>query len=1227
MDGLFGSANKRQFRGPPVRKEDEDGVGTDRAIRDADDPNIRASSETIKARRFVPISPQFHHVRPMIASLLSTAASSNTCCSLRPEKFMLIRPLNRIAAPKSRRPGASRDGSVDRHLGNPFAQIPGSTPTNASNGFGAAPFGQQSAFAPSAAQSFPPNNNSNPFAQSSAQPFAFGSQPSSSFPPASNLFGQQQQQPPPPQSSAFTFGASAPATNHSNPFSFGASTPQATPSAPSFSFSSATQKPAFNNSTFSFGTTNNTSSTPSSKPAETGNLFSGASNGFSFGAAPTQNTSSTITTTTTAAVNPFTNQTPSSESAGGLFSTKPTTGSSLFPATAASTPSQIPPLFGASPTASQSPATGFVQNGLLNNDDMMTSPPATPPKKTSAFNEQPPASASTTSASKPPTVDNPFAGIKMPPPTPSSSSQANVASPFQASQPFAPFAQSTPKAPTPNIFAPQPETAKAVKETPVTASPSLPSFAVGSSASTPLPKTPLFSPAPQTQAPAAEQIPAATQSYAGSPATGRAAPKAQEQYRRLNQSFKARLLSMNEDYDWSPMFHAYLAQVERMRESLTPKPAVKRSLGLDAEDSEPKRAREAEPEPEQQAQVPATPPPPQSLTNLFAPQTSTTPTASPSKSQTANLFASIVGNTPQQSSPQLSNSFFSPKPPAATQPVPAPAQGLNLFANPPAGAPPTPSLFGASATSTTPKPTASAASPQKQPSEKAEQPFNPFSSMKTMSAQPAQPSPPKASAAAAEAAPAGPKFELPKFSTPAVDAFAAFGAQAEKSKLEAEKAAEKKELDARFDDEYDSDNETEAAFNKRVLAEIRAKRAKAKEEKAAAPAQAVFQPGKGFSFTSTASSSGKGADSQETPPSSAEVTPETAKPTLFSPAPSTAVGGRSIFDTAVKPAASNTSLFSNLAKPPAPTVDDAEDSADEGQSDAPSLADSNGVASGSKSLFDRISKPSGSENATPNGHASEPSGALFGAQDRTWKNDSPIKFGDSTGSSTTPTKSNGNGFGDLTTPAPKPFTNIFGSAKANSTPSLFSQSTTKPVVGFAFGPSSNGTSEAASVSPSSTREGSVAATTTTTTDETTHSSNGDANNLDGVAADAQVSLTDLSEEERRDNDVLFEVSSARVQAYDGKAKTWQKRGLGPLRVLKNKESDKTWILARSNPQGKVIINTALLKGMSYDSPAKGRVKFPMVDRDGGKMTTVLVTVKADEDAKKLAEVLSANKPE
>lgn len=118
----------------------------------------------------------------------------------------------------------------------------------------------------------------------------------------------------------------------------------------------------------------------------------------------------------------------------------------------------------------------------------------------------------------------------------------------------------------------------------------------------------------------------------------------------------------------------------------------------------------------------------------------------------------------------------------------------------------------------------------------------------------------------------------------------------------------------------------------------------------------------------------------------------------------------------------------------------------------------------------------------------------------------------------------------------------------------------------------------------------------------------------------------MSEAEKRDEDLLFEVEKARCMLYnkDNAESPWENKGTGPLRVLKNKETGAVRLLSRIAPSGKVIIHTRLQKGIKYEFKGKGMVRFA-VAAAGGKMDTWMVKMKEDSKANELADVCEGNK--
>jgi hypothetical protein len=112
-----------------------------------------------------------------------------------------------------------------------------------------------------------------------------------------------------------------------------------------------------------------------------------------------------------------------------------------------------------------------------------------------------------------------------------------------------------------------------------------------------------------------------------------------------------------------------------------------------------------------------------------------------------------------------------------------------------------------------------------------------------------------------------------------------------------------------------------------------------------------------------------------------------------------------------------------------------------------------------------------------------------------------------------------------------------------------------------------------------------------------------------------------------DEDVLYEVrAKATLYEYVKKddAKKWVTKGLGPLRVLKHRDTKATRILLRGDPTGKIVINKGLIPSFKYE-PTEKTVKIMTTDDSGKSLETWLLQVKTPESAKALAEVLESNK--
>jgi hypothetical protein len=316
----------------------------------------------------------------------------------------------------------------------------------------------------------------------------------------------------------------------------------------------------------------------------------------------------------------------------------------------------------------------------------------------------------------------------------------------------------------------------------------------------------------------------------------------------------------------------------------------------------------------------------------------------------------------------------------------------------------------------------------------------------------------------------------------------------------------------------------------------------------------------------------------------------------------------------------------------------------------------------SGSLFDRITKDGNGnpirqiptddkENAEPSAaNAYSGNGTSIFAKlgsiskspgDNTWKPESPIKFSTSTPPSvsiTAPTPTKTSPFAGLfnataptsssttSTPA-SPFAGLFRNSSTPKPPSLFanlSNPDNKPAaVGFGFGATSTTTSLLPSVAGSTAT--SRATSPGGTTDGETAS---EAANDPDAEHHEQINLTAGGPGEENE-EVLYEVRAKALKhsaEKDAGGSPWLTKGIGPLRILKHKETGAARILLRADPSGTVIVNKGLLSQVKYEATAK-TVRVLSAADDGKGLETWVLQVKSPEIAKELATILESNKPE
>lgn len=409
-------------------------------------------------------------------------------------------------------------------------------------------------------------------------------------------------------------------------------------------------------------------------------------------------------------------------------------------------------------------------------------------------------------------------------------------------------------------------------------------------------------------------------------------------------------------------------------------------------------------------------------------------------------------------------------------------------------------------------------------------------------------------------------FQVPKFGNGSTTAPNFLSAFSDKAKQDTEKMLAEAKAKRKAED-FDSEEDDEEEWERKDAEEQAAKKAQLEAD---SKKVARFVPGKGFVFTDSIEPSDAATNTSASPADTAAAALSVANKQSSSEADKQS-SSTSVFANSAKATPAPSNPFAKFAAKPADDSADYEDSADdEAENTATKKSTTNG-----KSMFDRV---------TP---ADKPASSLFGspAQDKTWKPDSPIKFGDAK-------PSVGFSFGIAATPktdnvmAP-PSTGAFGFL---SKPNSAVTSTT--------------TSRAASPGP--------------TDSDTPADGNADA---DAESQLPQTDLTALTADEKRTESVLFETERARCMFFDkaNKDSPWDVKGTGPLRVLKNKNTDVVRIVVRIAPSGKVAINTRLNSEVKYEFKGKGMVQFGIA-KEGGVVEQWMIKVKEDDVAKQFAEI-------
>ena len=227
-------------------------------------------------------------------------------------------------------------------------------------------------------------------------------------------------------------------------------------------------------------------------------------------------------------------------------------------------------------------------------------------------------------------------------------------------------------------------------------------------------------------------------------------------------------------------------------------------------------------------------------------------------------------------------------------------------------------------------------------------------------------------------------------------------------------------------------------------------------------------------------------------------------------------------------------------------------------------------------------------------------------------------------------------------PSKAPSGSLFGVAKPNAPPETPSKTFSNPTAptpagsigssfGFGISPIKPAPALGSLFPPSSNASNGVSRSTSpgATTGESATESNADGED-EAVEKHEQLNLTSGGPGEE-DEDIIYEVR-AKANIWDenkeneeGEKKGgWETKGLGPFRIMKNRETSKARMLMRSDPSGRIIINSSISKQFKYDAPTKSTFRIPTLSSNH-KIETWVVKIGKDSDATEIARMLEENK--
>lgn len=432
----------------------------------------------------------------------------------------------------------------------------------------------------------------------------------------------------------------------------------------------------------------------------------------------------------------------------------------------------------------------------------------------------------------------------------------------------------------------------------------------------------------------------------------------------------------------------------------------------------------------------------------------------------------------------------------------------------------------------------------------------------TTQTSPAKPSSNLFGSPAATAKPAAP--EMPKFTAAPTNFMAAFGQKAQKQaeKNRAERKAE----------EFDSDEDDEAEWERKDK-----ERQEAKAKEAATASKKVMKQIDGkFVWVDESAK-----ETSEAPSGTSSEGDETAS--VFSTQATPSQPGNLFSFSANKPDESpkpTSTLFSSSSGTNESTSAKSAPTFSFGASQAPPKETTTPTGSPAKQASTGFSFAPAStqarDNAKPKFNFGQPAAP---------QPEAPSLFSSSNGST-----SGSSLFSKADAPAAS---SLFSSGK---TPSVFSTNSGTPSV-FASPNLSNTTTPAAS---------------------TESEGQGDE---DAMPKEDQRDLTSLTREECETEDVLFECKSRLRKYVRGAEEPWQVKGVGVMRVLKNKASGSARVLMRQDPNGSIMLNSSLLKNKeSYSAMNDTNVKVTLPG-EANDLSTYRLTFGKKEKAAELLKTI------